>query len=322
MENASLMPRDIENTIPDIINRLTELNANTKEKAHSISEIDKRVGGNYFVEHDNGIRTGFYELDEILLGLNKGDVTVLGARPACGKSVFALNIALNVSEKGKRVAFFNLEMTDAQMYERILCHYSEIGLTRIRKAISYLNDEKPKIDKAREKITKNKNLIIYTGSFTAGEIKNKCNNQNFDLIIIDYLQLVKADRNYGNRVAEVGDISKTIKALAMELEVPVIALSQLNRQLQSTDEPSMNHLRESGDIEQDASNILFLWNVDEQGLVKGLKVDKNRQGELGKIGLKFEGQFMKFDTINQKFEQVEREWKSFKKSNNNECPFE
>ena len=165
-----------------------------------------------------------------------------------------------------------------------------------------------------ERIKNYKNIIIYSGSFTTNDIKMHCKNQDFDLVVIDYLQLVKANKSYNNRVSEVGDVSKGIKALAMELKIPVIALSQLNRTKNATDEPTISDLRESGDIEQDASNVMLMWNIDEAGTVKGLKIEKNRQSVLGKVALSFEGSEMEFKAITHKpFEVVEREYKGFKK---------
>ena len=140
-------------------------------------------------------------------------------------------------------------------------------------------------------------VIISTGSKTVGEIRAESRHQRFDVIIIDYLQLIKSDRRFANRASEVGDISKSVKALATELNVPIILLSQLNRasETKDTKEPTMSELRESGDIEQDASNIILLWNVSESRKYKGLKVEKQRQGENMKEGLKFYGEHMRFE---------------------------
>ena len=125
------------------------------------------------------------------------------------------------------------------------------------------------------------------------------------MIVIDYLQLIKADRRFNNRASEVGDISKAIKALAMELHVPIIVLSQLNRvsELRETKEPTMAELRESGDVEQDASNIILLWNLDEDGQYKGWKVEKQRQGTHLKEALKFDGDHMRFEERMEDFDK-------------------
>ena len=162
------------------------------------------------------------------------------------------------------------------------------------------------------------------------EIRQLCKNQNYDIIVIDYLQLVKADKTYANRASEVGDISKAIKALSTELNVPIILLSQLNRVSESreTKEPTMADLRESGDIEQDASNIILLWNVSEDRRHKGLKVEKQRQGEPMKEGIDFDGDHMTFIESNEPFEkylsQIRAQEKSraeFQDAMDGEAPF-
>jgi replicative DNA helicase len=141
---------------------------------------------------------------------------------------------------------------------------------------------------------------------------------DYDIIIIDYLQLLKADTTYrGNRTAEVGEISRAIKNLAMELNIPIIALSQLNRASENnaSKEPTMAELREAGNIEQDASVIMLLWNLDENDRSKkGCKIEKNRQGECGKIVLKFNGDLMKFQETNESVQEA-KEWKSSKEDN-------
>lgn len=313
--SLSFLPKDVNEAIRTLNKATEDMLKGTETKGKTLSVITDRYKDYYGHEHELGIRTGLYELDEILNGLGKGDVTVLGARPAVGKSALATQILVDVADKGKRVGYFNLEMTDQQIFERVISRYSGIGLLRLRKAMNFMTEERQKYDKAIEKVSNNKNLVIFSGSYTPNEMKMLCKNQGFDLIVIDYLQLVKADKTYGNRVAEVGDISKSIKALAMDLKVPVIALSQLNRSKSATDEPSISDLRESGDIEQDASNVLLMWNIDECGNTKGLKVEKNRQGELGKVALKFEGSKMSFETINHKeFDVIVRENQGFKKS--------
>ena len=320
--SLSFLPKDVNEAIRTLNKATEDMLKGFETRGSQLSEITAKYESYYGHEHEQGIRTGLYELDEILNGLGKGDVTVLGARPAVGKSALVTQILMNVADKGKRVGYFNLEMTDQQIFERIIARYSGIGLLRLRKAVTFMTEEKKNYDKAIEKVKNNKNLVIFSGSYTPNEMKMLCKNQGFDLIVIDYLQLVKADKAYGNRVAEVGDISKSIKALAMELKVPVIALSQLNRSKSATDEPSISDLRESGDIEQDASNVLLMWNLDEKGTTKGLKVEKNRQGELGKVALNFDGSKMNFDTINHKsFDQVVGDAK-LKPTNYSDCPFD
>lgn len=312
VEKLTFMPNKIQGEIADLMAECERLRVNDKPRYSTVGKLAKKNKDAYFREHEVGLKSGLAGLDEYI-SFEKKDVTIIGARPAVGKSAFALWIGFQLAKKGKRVGIFNLEMSDKQIFERLVASQSGIDLVRIRKAKAYLKDEEERFNKAIDKLTNLDNMLIFSGSYTAGEIKAECVNQNFDLVIIDYLQLVKADKSYSSRVAEVGDISKTIKAMAMDLNIPVIALSQLNRMKKATEEPEMSDLRESGDIEQDASTILFMWNIDDDGHTKGLKVEKNRQGELTKIGLEFNGKNMEFKEI--PFEQTKAR-KGFKKISN------
>lgn len=302
---TDLKPKDIESTISNLIAEFEALKENKSRLSHSLAEITNKNKGKYFVEHEKGIRTGLTNIDEFI-ELTKGDVTILGARPSVGKSALATQILTSVAKKGRRVGYFNLEMNDSQIYERIVASYSGIDLNRIKRAVGFLNDEKECYEKAVKELEQFTNIEIFSGSFTASEIKHLCRNMDFELVVIDYLQIVKPDKTYGNRVAEVGDISKTIKSLAMELKIPVLALSQLNRRKSSQDEPELSDLRESGDIEQDASTILFMWNIDEYGVYKGLSIAKNRQGINGRFALLFDGSHMRFIPSNDDVETLKK----------------
>lgn len=205
---ASYQPKDIHSTLVEINKATEEMLKDEKHKGTSLSNIADRFKDYYGKEHYTGLRTGLYELDEVLIGLMGGDLTVLAARPAVGKSALSTQILEHVASKGKRVGYFNLEMTEQQIFERILARRSKIHLTRIRKAISFMPEEQEAYTKAVEVLTEMKNLVIFSGSYTATEIKSLCKNQNFDLVVVDYLQIVKPDKSYGNRVSEVGDISK------------------------------------------------------------------------------------------------------------------
>lgn len=276
------------------------LQDNKSESIKSISEIVKENRDFYFKEREIApINLGFDRLDNLLGGLEGGDMIVIGARPAVGKSAFVTQITANLAKQGKKVGFYNLEMQERQVYERFIVNISGIGLTRLRRATQFLGDEKQKFDNANNYLESTNNIMISTtGSKTVSEIKAECKHMSYDVIIIDYLQLLKAETTYrGNRAAEVGEISRAIKSMAMELNVPVVALSQLNRlsEGKSTKEPTMAELREAGNIEQDASVIMLLWNSDEKdNTIKGCKIEKNRQGECGKITLKFNGNTMNF----------------------------
>lgn len=264
--------------------------------------------GNYFNEHvgEGLIKTGFYRTDDCLGGLEGGDVTVIGARPGVGKSAIVTQMIGQMAEKDYNIGYYNLEMNESQVYERFVSRMSEIGLTRVRRAKAFLGGEKEAFDKANETLS-GYSITISTGAKSVSEIRAECRHQRYDVIVIDYLQLIKADRRFGNRASEVGDISKAIKALAMELHVPIIVLSQLNRisEMRETKEPTMAELRESGDVEQDASNIILLWNLDEDGKYKGWKIEKQRQGTHLKEVLQFDGDHMRFIERTETIEQIQ-----------------
>ena len=287
----------VEYQIADTIQELEALKRSEKNKSKKLTAIVSEYQDQYFQERkEKKLYTGFSKLDEITGGLEGGDVIVIGARPGVGKSAFTSQIILEMAKAGKRIGFYNLEMSEKQVYERLLSNQSGIRLNRIRRAIQFLGDEKERFESANQMLGK-MDILISSGTKSVSEIRNECRHQELDCIIIDYLQLVRADTRYQSRASEVGAISKAIKALAMELNVPIIALSQLNRtsEMRETKEPTMGELREAGDIEQDASIIILLWNLDNEDKTrKGLKVDKNRQGELGKIVYRFDGNEMRF----------------------------
>lgn len=288
----------IESQIGDLIQRLEELKQGEKSRTKSLNAIVDEYQEQYFCEHEQEkLLTGFPKLDNITGGLEGGDVIVIGARPGVGKSAFVSQIILQMAKQGKRIGFYNLEMSDKQVYERLLSNQSGIQLNRIRRAVRFLGDEKERFEKANQAL-KEIDILISSGTKTVSEIRNESRHQELDCIVIDYLQLVRSDVKYQSRASEVGAISKAIKSLAMELNIPIIALSQLNRtsEMRDNKEPTMGELREAGDIEQDASIIILLWNLDSEDKTrKALKVDKNRQGELGKIVYRFQGNEMRFE---------------------------
>lgn len=314
---VSLLPKDIQNSMSEIAGAIELLKWREEPNAKGIKQIVEENRGRYFTKREEtGVRTGFYALDELLGCLEGGDVTVIGARPSVGKSAFVTQMILQMAGRGVRVGYFNLEMSESQVYERMVANISGLELSRIRRAKQFLGEERVLFNTASDVIS-GLDVTISSGCKSMSQIRRESRHMNFDVIIIDYLQLIRADRHYSSRASEVGDISKAIKSLAMELDTPIVLLSQLNRNSESreTKEPNMSELRESGDIEQDASNIILMWNVSEETKVyKGLKVDKNRQGEPGKLGMQFIGRHMKFDEYQGSFEkfmsQVKRQEKS------------
>jgi replicative DNA helicase len=257
-------------------------------------------------EHANeGItHTGFKSLDSKIGGFKPGDMIILAARPSMGKTALALNIAQHIGETGKNVAVFSLEMSKEQLTDRLICATMGVDSWKLNKGL--LEDEEfMKMGDALERLSK---ANIYIDDSPGGnllEIKSKARRlkieSGLDFIVIDYLQLMSAG-NPMNRVQEISDISRGIKSLARELGVPIMALSQLSRAVESrvSKEPILSDLRESGSIEQDADVVLMIYREDyydeftENKGVTNVFVRKNRNGPVGGADLKFEKKFMKF----------------------------
>lgn len=301
LNSIKVSPSNLNEQIRAINAELEVLNSGKEINSKTLSEIAKENKDKYFKDREiKPLHLGFDKLDDMLGCLECGDMIVIGARPAVGKSAFVTQITSNLAKQGKRIGFYNLEMQNKQMYERFVVNESGISLTRLRRAIRFLGDEEERFNKANEVLEKSDNIIITSsGGKTVNEIRSESKHMGYDIIIIDYLQLLEPDKNYGgNRTAEVGSISRGIKNLAMELNIPIIALSQLNRASEGreTKEPTMADLREAGNIEQDASVIMLMWNIDENDKSKkGCKVEKNRQGEIGKLVMRFNGETMRFE---------------------------
>ena len=292
-------PENVDEQTGELINDLEALLDGRESQAKTLAEITRENKDRYFKDDAaQRMYIGFPKLDDLLGGLEGGDMIVIGARPGVGKSAFVTQVTASLARSGKRVGFYNLEMQEKQVYERFVVAESGIGLTRLRRAVRFLGDEEERFRRANEVLEKEDRIIITTGSKAMSEIRNESRHMGYDVIIIDYLQLLRADKTYrGNRYAEVGAISRAIKSLAMELNIPIIALSQLNRVSENREgkEPTMAELREAGDIEQDASVILLMWNMSKDSSRKGIKIEKQRQGRTGKIVLRFNGDLMRFE---------------------------
>lgn len=291
---------EVDDVIKSIIGELEGLSGNKQQEVVTVADMVGRNKDRYFKPEANNKKVyfGLKKLDEYVGGVEGGDVVVLAARPAVGKSAMALQIIEYNAIKGKKVCYLNLEMQEKQIYERMLAKASKIDMLRIRNAVAFLNDEEEKFNSGNEKLKTYDNIFVRNGSAMVSDVRSCVKNGEYDLVVIDYLQLLKPDKGRGsNRYAEVGDISRGIKAIAMDYNVPIIALSQLNRASEGKEdkEPTMSELRESGDIEQDASVIIMLWNSDvNDKSKKRIKVDKARQGKLGSEDLVFNGSSMSF----------------------------
>ena len=291
---------------------------NMKDVTNEVfQEIVARMSG----EGQNiAIPTGFSTLDQ-LVGLGKGDLIILAARPSMGKTAFALNIALNVAGKNHRdesekktVALFSLEMGADQLVSRMICSEGMLDSEKIKKG-TLDNDDMMKLETAVHFLNQ-KNIFIEDSAFIkVNEVKAKCkllkNEHGLDLVVIDYLQLLQGSKRTDNRQQEVSEISRSLKQMARELECPVIALSQLSRSVESRHDkrPMMSDLRESGSIEQDADIVSFLYRSDyyrsedadenevqEPSDVSTVEVivAKNRNGQTGTAELAFMKRYNRF----------------------------
>lgn len=251
-----------------------------------------------------GLTTGWYDIDKLTTGLHPNELIIIAARPAMGKTVFALNIATHAAmTQDKSVALFNLEMSAEQLAMRIISSLGQVDGFKLRTG-NLMNTDWKRINEAVSQLS-NTNLVMDdTPGITIGEIRAKCrrlasSEKGLGLVVIDYLQLISGGKNYGaNRQQEVSDISRSLKTLAMELQVPVIALSQLSRSVEAREDkrPIMSDLRESGSIEQDADIVAFLYrddyykkearNEDNTSIVE-LIVGKHRNGPTATVELLF-----------------------------------
>lgn len=255
-----------------------------------------------------GLSTGFCDLDKLTFGLTPSDFIIIAARPSMGKTAFALNIATFVAlRQQKSVAFFSLEMSEEQLTQRILC--AEAGIDSGRMQTGSLEDgDWDRMIKAGDRLSQAQLHIDDTASISVMELRTKARrlkaDQGLDLIVIDYLQLMqgKSESRDGNRQQEISSISHSLKALARELKIPVIALSQLSRSVESrpVKKPLMSDLRESGSLEQDADMVMLLYredyyeeNTPNKDIVEVI-VAKHRNGPVGTVRLFFQKEFTRF----------------------------
>jgi len=259
-----------------------------------------------------GLSTGFKDLDRLTAGLQPSDLILIAARPSMGKTAFVLNIAQHVGIKEKKaVAFFSLEMSKEQLVQRMLCAESTIDSQRLR--IGELEDKDwSKLVDGADRLSTAPIFIDDTSGITVMEMRSKCRRLKIEydlqLIIIDYLQLMQGSSKKGgseNRQQEISEISRSLKGLAREIGVPVIALSQLSRNVESRQvkKPMLSDLRESGSLEQDADIVAFLYRDDyynpdsDQKNITEVIIAKHRNGPVDTVQLYFHKQFTKFSDL-------------------------
>lgn len=303
---------DIDEVIEQAEKSIFDLSQNRHSEA--LTPIDKLLSSTFdqiekLYENKGGIRglsTGFTDVDRKLNGLNKTDLILVAARPAMGKSAFAMNLAQNIAVRaGGSVAIFSLEMSKEQLMLRMIAAESMVDLTKIQNG--NLNEKEwISIANAMAPLSQSNVYFDDTPGISVMEMKSKCRRlkleKGLDVVLVDYLQLMQGDKRTENRQQEISAISRNLKMLAKELDCPVIALSQLSRapELRSDHRPILSDLRESGAIEQDADIVMFLYRDEyyhadsEQKNIAELIVAKHRHGETGTISLIWLGNYQKF----------------------------
>lgn len=266
----------------------------------------------------SGVPTGFYALDDMLTGLHGGELVLVGARPSMGKTSFAINILANAARKGKKIAFFSLEMPREQIAMRILCGEARVNLQSVRKG-QLRDDDWMKLARVLAPLANTEIYIDDTSGLTPGQIRSRCRrlmmDHGLDMIMVDYLQLMGSDKRAESRQVEVAEISRSLKAIARELNVPLVALAQLSRANEKRGgnlRPMLSDLRDSGSIEQDADVVMFLHrsayyanlsNKDQPEAETApdntaeVIIAKQRNGPVGTIKLAWLGEYTLFDNL-------------------------
>ncbi|MGN7457164.1 replicative DNA helicase [Paenibacillus pasadenensis] len=313
-DDIGLMLSEAEQRIMEIANRRSS--SGFVSIRDVLMEVFERVEFLYTNKGGStGIPSGFVDLDKMTSGFQRSDLIIVAARPSVGKTAFALNIAQNVGVRAREtVAIFSLEMSAAQLVQRMVCAESNVDAGRMRTGFLE-GDDWEKLTMAIGALSEAEIYIDDTPGITVSDIRAKCRRlkkeRNLGMILIDYLQLIQGRGKAGeNRQQEVSEISRTLKQIARELEVPVIALSQLSRGVEQRQDkrPMMSDLRESGSIEQDADIVAFLYRDDyydketEKKNIIEIIIAKQRNGPVGTVELAFLKNFNKFVSLDRTHE--------------------
>ncbi len=299
--------------------KISEISTRSTQKSYaklsgilttSFEQLEKKSNS---VKEVTGLPTGFIDLDKLTSGLQPSDLIVLAARPSMGKTALAMNVAKYAathSEKQGAVLVFSLEMSKEQLATRLIASEAKIDSNKLRTGALNAEDW-DKLALATDSLASTNIFINDTPGLTPHEVSgiakqlHKESDQGLDLVVVDYLQLMRSSRPNIGREQEISEISRSLKGLAKELNIPVIALSQLNRSLESRSDkrPQLSDLRESGAIEQDADLILFIYRdevYNEDSADKGIAeilLSKHRNGAIGKLRLVFLGKYVAFGNI-------------------------
>lgn len=250
------------------------------------------------------INTGFPLLDSKLKGFEAGQLVIIGARPGVGKSAFLLDIAESAARAGNETLFVSLEMSASELTERLLARRSAATMDQLID-----RDVESNWDSIAAASTRLERLPLHfwdKPAATVSKIRGAAATiQNLRLIVIDYLGLMQADRRADSRNLELGQISRDLKNLASELQISIVAAAQLNRGVSDTERPTLLSLRDSGELEQNGSKVLFLWRIDENGTI-GVSVAKNRRGRQGVVQMHFDGEHQRFTELSEPYQEPEK----------------
>lgn len=280
------------------IDKISEKKQEEKTFTRKIEETVEEIEKNCKNSSDYSYYTGIFDLDDLTCGLHRQELTIIGARPSMGKTTLALQIGKKIATNGKNVLFVSLEMSENQLIQKMIAQQGNIQGYRMRMGILEDKDWEKVMTSANELSKLNFNITskIKTIQQLEAEARRLKNKNKLDLLIIDYIQLMKSEGKYSVREQEVADISRRLKLMSLDLDIPIIALCQLNRNA-SNNEPDMRDLRESGSLEQDADNIIFLYKEDPDKELTTLKLAKQRAGETGKVRVAFRKNISSFVNI-------------------------
>ena len=308
--------RDVPTLLDESERAIFSISERANSKTFSSSgELVRTVFDELTARYNNksvttGVPSGYIQLDKMTAGLQPTDLIIIAARPSMGKTAFALNVAMRAAMSGgATVAIFSLEMSKESLMDRMLCAWGRVELSRVRRG--FLEDEDwVKLSSAADELSRAKIFIDDTAGLSPLTLRARCRRlkaeQGLDMVMVDYLQLMHSSRN-DSRELEISDISRNLKALAKELKVPVVALSQLNRKVEErTDKrPVLSDLRESGAIEQDADLIMFIHREDAYNKkndrpktgVAEIIIGKHRNGPTGTVELAYRPEYTAFDDL-------------------------
>ncbi len=274
-----------------------------------VETVVDEIFKNFHEERSRGVMSGFHDLDNITTGLHPANLIIVAGRPSMGKTTFSMNIVENVARAGGAVAIFSLEVSKDMLIQNLLCSFSRVDAQRFRKN-ELVEQDWEKLVHGADQLRKLKIYVDDTSSLTPIGLRAKARRlhrkQKLDMIVIDYLQLMEGSGGQESRQQEISKISRSLKGLARELDVPVITLSQLSRGVENREShrPRLSDLRESGAIEQDADLVMLLYREEyykpdkEEAKGKGeVIIAKQRNGPTGSVELAFRNRFMKFENL-------------------------